>query len=127
MFLELERITKPVLIWKLEMSVAGVNGLGLSHNCTSNKIMKQDFKWYPYQIVTRHELCNPDYVRRYQFYEWFLNQYRDRRFLAKIIDGDEASFNSRKCPSVMLLLVSQLISPRCEFKTSQATKFEIFQ
>ena len=67
------------------------NGLGLSRS-TFNK-MKQDLKWYPYQIVTCHELRSPDYIRHFQFFQWFLNEYRNRRFLANIIVCDEAGFS----------------------------------
>ena len=58
----------------------------------SNKIMKQDLKWYPCQIVARDELHNPDYVMHFQFFQWFLNECRNRRFSANIIFGDEAGF-----------------------------------
>ena len=47
------------------------NGLGLSRS-TFIKIMKQELKWYPYKNVIRHELGNPDYVRRFQFCRWLL-------------------------------------------------------
>ena len=40
----------------LEMPVPGI---------TFTKIMKQDLKWYPYQIVTRHKFRNLDCVRRF--------------------------------------------------------------
>ena len=55
--------------------------------------MKQDLKWYPHQIITRHELRNPDYVRPLQFCQLFLHQRRNRRFLVNIIVGDKAGFS----------------------------------
>ena len=38
------------------------NGLGLIRS-TSNKIIKQDLKWYPYQLVTGHEFRSTDYIK----------------------------------------------------------------
>ena len=55
--------------------------------------MKEDLKWYPCQIVTYHELLNLDYVRHFQFCQWFLSQYGNGRFLANIIVGGEAGFS----------------------------------
>ena len=57
------------------------------------KKMKRDLKWYLYQIVTRQELRNPDYVKRFQFCRYFFNEYRKRRFLANMIVDDEAEFS----------------------------------
>ena len=49
-------------------------GLGLSRS-TFNKTIKQNLKRDPHQIVTWHELR--DYVRRFQFCQWLLNQCTD--------------------------------------------------
>ena len=46
-------------------------GLGLSRS-NFNKTMKQNLKRDPHQIVTWHKLR--DYVRRFQFCQWLLNQ-----------------------------------------------------
>ena len=65
--------------------------------------MKQDLKCYPCQIVTRHELYNPDYVKRFHFCQCSLNQCRNRQFLVNIIAGDEAGFSLNgevTCPNV---------------------------
>ena len=55
----------------LDMSVAGAIDLGIKSQFFEQS---NEAKWYPYQIVTRHELLNPDYVKRFQFSQWFLNQ-----------------------------------------------------
>ena len=52
--------------------------------------MKQDLKWYPYEIAIRRELRNHGCIRLFQFCRWFLNEFRKRQFLANIIARNKA-------------------------------------
>ena len=49
-------------------------------------------RWYPYKMIRRHNLKDGDHERPSRFYQWFLHQCNNRRFLANFVVGNEARF-----------------------------------
>ena len=82
-----EKQWKTTCVWSCRK-----NELGLNH-VTFHRIIKLDLNWYTYRIVVRHQLKEPDHGRRLTFWRWFLERHNNRRFLVKLIIGDEAGFH----------------------------------
>ena len=56
------------------------------------RIINKDLRWYPYKMIRRHNLTYGHYERGSRFYQWFLHQCNNRRFLANFVTGYEAGF-----------------------------------
>ena len=68
------------------------NGLGISASSFC-RIINKDLRWYPYKMIRRHNLKDGDYEERPRFFQCFLHQCNNRRFLANFAIGGEAGFD----------------------------------
>ena len=55
-----------------------------------NRIVRRDINYYPYHVLTRHELKNGDHAKRITFSNWLIA--KPPYFVRNIVIGDEAAF-----------------------------------
>ena len=66
------------------------NGTGISRKMLQ-RIIKNDFNYFPYKSRICHELLGGDFQRRVRFCRWF--QQKHERFIEDLIVTDEAAFH----------------------------------
>ena len=68
------------------------NNLELTRS-SLQRIIKNDLKWHPFKILTRHQLLAADFQRRVAYSNWFERESHNPRFLRRVVIGDEACFS----------------------------------